>query len=182
MADAGIQSHSAEYPSAARSASTTASPRARRAATFSMRIAFGLISPMIRAYSFQRPDRAPPMPSRLPALEMSWQGNPPQMTSTASRSSPPTFLTSSKRLTPGQCFARTSRHHSLTSTCQLTKNPARSSPRSRPPIPEKREPTVDMEKMTGSPLAVETCACPLLKGLEPTRPKTTLPRPQPESP
>jgi hypothetical protein len=134
--------HSASYPHEARFPRTLSSPRTRSAATFSTSTNRGCSSQMIRKYSDQRPERAPVIPSCLPALEMSWQGNPPQMRSTSERLCRPTSRTSRNRGTSGQCLARTLVAYSLISTCHEHFIPARSSPKSIPPIPANREPNV----------------------------------------
>lgn len=98
---------------------------------------------IIRSISRQSPDCSPSSPAPLPAREMSVQGNPPVMRSTAparSRTdSAVTSRTSSHRGTPGQCCARTAEHHGSFSTCPAIPHPARSRPRSWRPMPEKRE-------------------------------------------
>lgn len=50
-----------------------------------MRTTTGAVSPMMRAYSDHRPERAPPMPAPRPAVLRSWQGKPPTRTSAAGR-------------------------------------------------------------------------------------------------
>jgi hypothetical protein len=97
---------------------------------------------MRRANSNQRPLREPSIPARFPAWLRSWQGNPPQMRSTGSSSDPLIFVMSPCRFTSGQCFASTRCANGSISTCQRQTIPARSSPRSRPPIPANREPKV----------------------------------------
>lgn len=73
------------YPIASRSSRTSESQRCLPDATFSTTTQFGRSSPMIRRNSNQRPERVPSLiPAPLPAEETSWQGKPPQMTSTGS--------------------------------------------------------------------------------------------------
>src|SRR5262245_12190121 len=55
------------------------------------------------------------------------------------------------RGTSGQCSARTRRQKGSISTCHLHSHPARSSPRSSPPIPAKREPKVGRSVCSGCP-------------------------------
>lgn len=69
-------------------------------------------------------------------------------------------LMSPKRETSGQCLARTRWHHSSRSTCHRTVQPARSRPRSIPPIPEKRLPTVGMSTQHLEDLTVEVVRAP----------------------
>ena len=73
---------------------------------------------------------------------MSWHGNPPQITSGRSKPSPVKVRTSSHFGTVGQCFVSTRRQYSSISTCHTHFIPARSNPRSKPPIPENNEPKV----------------------------------------
>jgi hypothetical protein len=75
------------------------------------------------------------------AEENGWQGKPPQMTSTGRRLPLPAVRMSPCRWTWGQCLARRARAQGSISTCQAIWKPARSKPRSKPPMPEKREPT-----------------------------------------
>ena len=68
---------------------------------------------------------------------------PPQMRSTGRRTADPTVLTSLNLSAAGQWAASTDRHHSSISTCHATGQPsARSSPSSRPPMPENSEPII----------------------------------------
>src|SRR3990167_8118342 len=49
-------------------------------------------------------------------------------------------------LTFGQCCSKTFRQYGSHSTCQIVLIPTRSKPRSKPPIPEKRDPCVSATK------------------------------------
>lgn len=69
-----------------------------------------------------------------------WHGGPPQITSGLANALHPNVNTSSHRGTLGQCLLRTRRRNSSFSTCHLHSRPALSKPRSKPPIPAKREP------------------------------------------
>lgn len=143
-AEAGIQSQTASYLSAKRSPRTVPIPRPSKLATFSTMMNCGRTSPMIRRYSSQRPDRAPLMPDRFPAVEMSWHGNPPQMTSMSvipsrRRVSALSSRTSSYIGTPGQCLDSTRRQKgSISQNATVSNPPVRSSPRENPPMPLKR--------------------------------------------
>ena len=108
----------------------------------------GRSSSRTRWNSYHSPDRSPARPARRPATDTSWQGNPPQTTSTARRFPDPTSRTSSYRLTSGQCRARTARHAGSISTCQAHSIPAAVNPMSKPPTPENSEPKVSV---TASP-------------------------------
>src|SRR6185312_13351825 len=142
---AEITSHSASYPISERSPSTTSSPRPRSAATFSTKTYRGRKSLIILWNSFQRPLRLPVIPSPLPATLMSWQGNPPATTSTRERVELLPLLTSVTLLSArGKFLASTLRQYGSISTCHLVSNPARSNPRSMPPIPAKRLPMVGL--------------------------------------
>ena len=104
----------------------------------------------MRANSKKSDERAPPCkPARFPATERSWQGNPPQRRSGDSFPLLAHSRTSVQQVTVGQCWARIPRRHLSDSHCQMTRIPARSSPRSSPPIPEKRLPTVTMFLVAG---------------------------------
>lgn len=121
------------------------------------------------------------MPALYPALLISWQGNPPQMTSTPhsltvtsrhtsgvngpignwcqlyanSTDRGGKVLTSSCRLTLGQCFASTFWQYGSISTCHLHVMPARSNPRSKPPIPANKLPNVIASSFQGGTVAGE---------------------------
>src|SRR5580693_4258453 len=134
-----MQSHHAPYPSAAKSPRTVPMPRTRRALTFSTMTMSGRSSPTSRAYSRQRPLRSPARPPPFPARLMSWQGNPPQMTSTSPTSAPLRARTSSKRGTLGQWWASKYRQTaSISQNATGSNPPVRSRPRLNPPIPENR--------------------------------------------
>ena len=141
---AEIVDHSASNPIAQRSPMTLPNPRSSSPGTFSTMTIFGRISHMIRLNSRHNPERSPSIPIRLPATETSWQGKPPQITSHCQSvpSRGGKVHTSSCRRTFGQCFSRTRLAYSSFSTCQTHRIPARSKPRSNPPIPEKSEPNV----------------------------------------
>ena len=134
-------SHSEAYPHSARLQSTSDSPREVSAGTFSATTILGKAKPMSRCISHQRPERSPANPAPFPAMLISWQGNPPQMTSAPLISSALTVLTSSNLFESGQCFASTWRQKSSCSTCQQVRSPgtAASRPSSRPPIPLNNE-------------------------------------------
>jgi hypothetical protein len=142
-----MQSHSASNPHAARSASIPPKSRPdaaeRNPGTFSTKTHVGLTRRTTRMNSGQS-QRSSASPSLRPATLTGWQGNPPQRRSTGASSSPVSVVMSPYLGTSGQCFVKTRRHHSSISTCQRTSIPARSSPRSIPPIPENREPTVSV--------------------------------------
>lgn len=138
-----MQSHSRSYPPSASSPSTVPRPRDRRPVTFSTRTHRGSRSRMIRSISDQRPDRVPSaIPVPRPARDTSWHGKPPAMRSTGRSSVAPTRRTSTCRGTSGQCFSRTRLANGSHSTCQAQVIPARSSPRSSPPIPANSDPKV----------------------------------------
>src|SRR3990167_7903618 len=92
--------------------------------------------------SSHSPLRLPVIPVRLPAFEMSWHGNPPLRMSGRGTVPQSTVVMSGYRVTFGQCFSKTFRQYGSHSTCQIVLIPTRSKPRSKPPIPEKREPCV----------------------------------------
>lgn len=139
----------ASYPSAAKSPRTRPNHwpgcslgPASRFATFSTKRIFGRRSPDNLTISDHKPDRSASMPARSPALEMSWQGNPPQITSTGPTSSPFSLVTSSNWRTCGQCFANTRRQNgSISQKATVSNPPVRSKPKLKPPIPEKRSRT-----------------------------------------
>ncbi len=98
----------------------------------------------MRWNSNQRPERSPSSPAPFPAPLTSWHGKPPQSRSTRGRVAVlPTVRTSSCLSAFGQCLASTARQNGSISTWNRTgPRPARSRPRSRPPIPENSEPIV----------------------------------------
>lgn len=72
---------------------------------------------------------------------MSWQGKPPQMMSTGGTVDQSTAVMSPKLGTPGQWVASTLDALVSTSQCQAAVAPNTSSTaRSRPPMPENRDP------------------------------------------
>jgi hypothetical protein len=129
--------HSASYPLLAKFPRTLSSPLFRNADTFSTTTNLGRISQTIRNISAHNPLRLPSIPSRFPALLMSWQGKPPHTTSTCAGLN---VLMSSCFGTPGQCLSKTFRANGSISTCHAHFNPALSNPRSMPPMPENKEP------------------------------------------
>lgn len=74
--------HRASNPIAARSPRTRSNPRTRRAGEFSTNTNRGRTSSTTRAISRQSPLRSPSSPLPFPAVLKSWQGNPPDTTST----------------------------------------------------------------------------------------------------
>ena len=134
---APIRLHSASYPRAARSPRTRPSPRIVSAEEFSTMTNRGRNSRRILAYSAHSPDCSPSMPAPLPAGDMSWQGNPPQIRSTLARLDAPASRTSvTERSALGQCLARFARARASVSTCQSVRPlSACSKPYSRPPQP-----------------------------------------------
>jgi hypothetical protein len=154
--DARNTPHSASNPSAARSPSTTPSPREARAATFSTNTNEGRTSPTIRENSDQSPDRSPPIPTRFPALLMSWQGKPPETRSTTPRHGRPSKVATSVHTGHGArppssiWRTRVAAAKASLSTKQTGRAPTASSPRASPPPPAKSS----MERratLTGSP-------------------------------
>lgn len=138
MEHADTIDHSASYPILAKSPRTVPIPRSSSAATFSTTTYLGRSSPMRREKDDHRPDRSPPIPAPAPAWLMSWHGNPPQMTS---QGTPAKVVTSPWIGTAGQCLRRMAWQYGLFSTNWMVRIPARSSPRLKPPIPEKRSRT-----------------------------------------
>lgn len=139
---AEMPSAAVRYPRSCRLRRTAHSHLAFPDATFSTIATVGRNAATARQYSHQRPERAPSRPAPLPALLTSWQGKPPARTSTGGRTRGVTARTSAMLLsTWGQCFASTARQKAFCSTCQIVRpRPDRSSPSSRPPMPEKRDP------------------------------------------
>src|SRR3990167_4336394 len=98
---------------------------------------------MVRRIANQSPERVSTwMPRCFPAREISWQGKPPERMSGRSGDSSRKVRTSVYRLTFGQCFSKTFRQYGSHSTCHSVLNPARSKPRSKPPMPANNEPCV----------------------------------------
>jgi hypothetical protein len=113
---------------------------------------------MIRHSSRQRPERLPEMPSPLPAWLMSWQGNPPQITS-ANPLGALSVVTSSKHGTPGQCFARTFlQKGSISQNAIVLNPPVRSSPSEKPPMPLNKSMTVSIHDFAPQPLPLPEIA------------------------
>jgi len=145
-----MHSHSASYPPSAKVPSTRPNPRLSRAETFSMTTALGRNSRMILAMWKNKPDRSPSSPRASPhptlAMLRSWQGKPPAITSTLWRFLPPPYRTSVTFLFAcGKFVLKMRRQSAFFSTCQTVVNPARSKPRSIPPIPAKELPRVSVE-------------------------------------
>ena len=144
---AGIQWNSDKYPSELRSCKTMVSPLERRADTFSAIAHFGRTSLMSRNISFHKPERSPMMPTPFPAVDISWQGNPPVMTvgkipSVCSCSWVSSFM-SLYIFTLGQCLPKTFLHSlSFSQNAAVSNPPAHSRPRENPPMPLKRSSTV----------------------------------------
>jgi len=138
-AAAGMQSHCALYPSEARSARTCPNPRERWPATFSNNANRGLTTRRHSANIGQR-WRSSFCPRRTPARLNGWQGYPPQTRSTVGTVRQSMSLMSPRFGVAGQCFLSTREPYGLISDCHRQVMPARSSPRSRPPMPEKSDP------------------------------------------
>lgn len=145
-AAAGRQSHRASYPHVANSPRTRPSPRERRAETFSNTTKRGRRSRTMRVMRQKRPDRSASSPPPAPAWLMSWHGKPAQRTSIGARTWEETRKTSENLSASGQCRSSTRRQKGSISTCHSVRasrpqaRMPRSSPSSRPPIPEHREP------------------------------------------
>ena len=156
--------HCASNPAWARSARTRSSPRVRRRPTFSTTTSSGRTSPMARANENQSRLRRPASPCRVPALLMSWQGNPPHKTLASgkcwTRSRFPRFGTS------GHHRRKTWHAYGSTSLWKTTSPPrTASTARSSPPIPEKREPISKapspcLPLLTASPTRCDAGASP----------------------
>jgi hypothetical protein len=145
-AAAGMQSHSASYPHAASPPMTSSNPAVRSPGTFSSKTPRGRRTLMHRSrcgHSHLSSSCA----FRRPAWLTGWHGNPAAMTSTAGVSAP-MLATSSHTGTSGPCFASTRWQYGSRSQNQwVLKCPVRSSPRSMPPIPANREPTVSISRL-----------------------------------
>lgn len=108
--------------------------------TFSTTTHCGSSSPTILRYSCHSPLLPPAKPRRFPATDRSWQGNPPQMRSgRTSKVVFVIFLTSFILFTSGQWRRRTALACGSISHWPMQFIPARSNPRSKPPIPENNE-------------------------------------------
>ena len=93
--------HLASYPIEAKSPRTTSSPRTVSIGEFSTNANLGRTSQMMRANSFQSPDLSPVIPAPAPADDMSWQGNPPETTSTIPRQGLPSKVQTSSQIGKG---------------------------------------------------------------------------------
>jgi len=144
-----MRSHSTSYPSEAKPPNTSPAPRCKRPATFSTKTRRGRKSRTSRSYCGQS-HRGSSCASLRPAAETGWQGKPPTIISTGSRSAPVTEWISRYRGTSGQRRAKRSEQKSSISTCHRQVQPLRSRPRSRPPIPEKSEPKVGIHFDAGT--------------------------------
>jgi hypothetical protein len=165
--DARTQHHSASYPRVARSAATTSCPRPRKviAATFSRKMRRGRTSSMVRARWDQTLDLGPSMmPSPFPASEISVQGKPPVMISTAPRHARPSKVRASLH-TGASSRARSA----MRETSRATPNASRSmyrtvrasgiaslTARSRPPLP------LNMERTRHPPAPLSACTTTLI--------------------
>ncbi len=118
--------------------------------TFSPSTQVGRSSSTILKYSGQRL-RSSSVPRRFPARLYGWQGNPPQIRSTGWRFWAPHSRTSRNRSTLGQCLSSTLLQNSSISICHSHFIPARSRPRSKPPIPANRLPKVSGLLTTPAP-------------------------------
>lgn len=133
--------HLALYPNSDKSLRTMSSPRVRKSGEFSAKTNLGRTSSIILAYSFQSPERFPPIPAPPPAELMSWQGNPPQTTSTAPRQGFPSKVQTSSQMgnlgsTPSRCrCSKTCLGYSSISTAQTVECPRSCPPRIPPPAP-----------------------------------------------
>lgn len=150
-AAAGTQSHRESYPISARRPCTVPNPIERWPDTFSMIAYRGRSWRMASATQGKR-CLGSSSPFLCPAWLKGWQGYPPQRTSGLVMSFQFTSLMFPMFGTSGQCFLSTRQAYGSISQFQITFIPARFRPRSRPPIPEKREPTVSV---IGLPVIVE---------------------------
>ena len=140
-AQAGKHCHSASYPRAESAPRTSPIPRRASEGEFSRTMNRGRRSRTDRATS-RHPASPESIPRRGPAREMSWQGNPAAMRSTRSTPGSGNSLASRYRLASGKCASRVCRQSGSRSTCQRHSSPARTKPRSKPPIPAKSDPNV----------------------------------------
>lgn len=90
----------------------------------------------------QSPDRVPgESPARLPTVETSWQGNPPQRMSTGGTVSQSMVVMSPRFTASGQWRVKTPATGGLISENQIVSAPKTcSTARSRPPYPENIDP------------------------------------------
>jgi hypothetical protein len=108
--------------------------------TFSIHTYLGRISFEMRIISQKRLERFPSSPALFPATDTSWQGNPPHMRSTrADTVDRRTFLTSSAPWVSGQWRRNTDMACLSISHCKTQFIPARSNPKSNPPIPVNKD-------------------------------------------
>ena len=103
---------------------------------------FSLISLMTLIISKKSPDLAPSSPVRFPAIETSWQGEPPVMISTGSISPPLISWMSPRCLSHGILLVVTRTGYGSTSLAHTGLIPAMRDASSKPPDPEKRLPIV----------------------------------------
>lgn len=122
---------------------TRVSPRRTSIGEFSTRTNRGLTSPMIRAISRQSPLRSPSIPVPGPQIDISWQGNPPETTSTAPFQGCPSKVQTSSHTGNGgrcpsfcRCISRLAQKV-LTSTAQTVLHPRSFAPSIPPPAPAK---------------------------------------------
>lgn len=141
---ADIIPHSTQYPRVVRDPTTSDPPMATMFGTFSNIAIRGRSSLMIRHISHHKPDRVSSLiiPRCLPAVLISWHGNPPHITSTGCKLCAPTSRTSLCIVALGQCLANMVWQNGFCSTCQtVVASPnARSKPSSNPPMPANKEP------------------------------------------
>ena len=171
IAQAVIHPARARYPSRARSPRTSARPSSSRPDTFSMTTQRGRNSPTTDAMSGQS-HRGSSWAIWRPAWLTGWHGKPPQTRSGTGRPPhhPAQVRTSSCLGTSGQCFASTFRHHGSISICPTTVIPARSRPRSSPPMPLNRDrtfmwPVPSLPSLTTTaPLRPASCGPPPAPG------------------
>ncbi len=92
----------------------------------------------------QSPERVPgARPARLPTVETSWQGKPPQSTSTGGTARQSMVVMSPRLGAPGQWWAKIRETCSLFSENQIVSaSKACSTARSSPPYPENSDPTL----------------------------------------
>ena len=142
-AAAGMTCHSASNPTLAKSASTSLNPIDKCPRTFSISAYRGRKLQMA-SNIFGHKCRGSVLPPRLPAVLNGWQGYPPQITSGRSTFVQSICFMSPKFGTSGQCFFNTLQANGSISDCQITFMPARSNPKSKPPMPLNNEPTVNV--------------------------------------
>ena len=101
-----------------------------------------LISFAILVCSMNSPDRSPARPRRAPATDKSWQGEPPQMTSTGGSIAPFSFVISPTWSISGKRSFVTSMGKASISLAHNGVTPLRTAANGKPPIPSKRLPIV----------------------------------------